>query len=97
VNGFLDLLTVMFLTTTAHRPLHLFGRVGILFALLGAVILVWFTWPWLLGQGLRLRPALLFGAVLMILGFQFLSMGFLGELIAGLKDRSADYTIRERF
>ena len=61
VNGFLDLLTVMFLTTSAHRPLHLFGRVGILFALLGAAILVWCTWPWLLGQGLRLRPALLFG------------------------------------
>jgi glycosyltransferase involved in cell wall biosynthesis len=97
VNGFLDLLTVMFLTTSAHRPLHLFGRVGILFALLGAAILVWFTWPWLFGQGLRLRPALLFGAVLMILGFQFLSMGFLGELIAGLKDRGADYSVRERF
>jgi glycosyltransferase involved in cell wall biosynthesis len=97
VNGFLDLLTVMFLTTSAHRPLHLFGRVGIVFALLGASILVWFTWPWLLGQGLRLRPALLFGAVLMILGFQFVSMGFLGELIAGLRDRGADYSIRERF
>jgi len=97
VNGFLDLLTVMFLTTSAHRPLHLFGRVGILFALLGAAILVWFTWPWLFGQGLRLRPALLFGAVLMILGFQFLSMGFLGELIAGLNDRGGDYSIRERF
>jgi glycosyltransferase involved in cell wall biosynthesis len=97
VNGFLDLLTVMFLTTSAHRPLHLFGRVGILFAALGAALLVWFTWPWVLGHGLRLRPALLFGAVLMILGLQFLSMGFLGELIAGLRDRGADYTIRERF
>jgi hypothetical protein len=97
VNGFLDLLTVMFLTTSAHRPLHLFGRVGILFALLGAAILVWFTWPWVMGHGLHLRPALLFGAVLMILGFQFLSMGFLGELIAGLKDRGGDYSIRERF
>ncbi|HEY7727370.1 MAG TPA: glycosyltransferase family 2 protein [Candidatus Eisenbacteria bacterium] len=97
VNGFLDLLTVMFLTTSAHRPLHLFGRVGILFAVLGAGILVWFTWPWLQGHGLRLRPALLFGAVLMILGLQFLSMGFLGELIAGLQDRGADYSIRERF
>jgi glycosyltransferase involved in cell wall biosynthesis len=97
VNGFLDLLTVMFLTTSAHRPLHLFGRVGILFALIGAAILVWFTWPWVMGHGLRLRPALLFGAVLMILGLQFLSMGFLGELIAGLKDRGGDYSIRERF
>ncbi len=97
VNGFLDLLAVMFLTTSAKRPLHLFGRVGILLVLLGACITVWFTWPWLLGQGLRLRPALLFGAVLVILGFQFLSMGLLGELIAGTRVHDVDYAIRDRF
>ena len=97
VNGFLDLLTVMFLTTSSKRPLHLFGRFGILLALLGACITVWFTWPWLLGHGLRLRPALLFGAVLVILGFQFLSMGLLGELIAGTRVHDVDYAIRERF
>jgi glycosyltransferase involved in cell wall biosynthesis len=97
VNGFLDLLAVMFLTTSSKRPLHLFGRVGILLALLGACLTVWFTLPWLLGHGLRLRPALLFGAVLVILGFQFLSMGLLGELIAGTRVHDVDYAIRERF
>lgn len=97
VNGFLDLLAVMFLTTSSKRPLHLFGRVGILLAFLGACLTVWFTWPWLLGHGLRLRPALLFGAVLVILGFQFLSMGLLGELIAGTRVHDVDYAIRERF
>jgi glycosyltransferase involved in cell wall biosynthesis len=97
VNGFLDLLAVMFLTTSSKRPLHLFGRVGILLVLLGGVITVWLAWPWVLGHGLRLRPGLLFGTVLVILGFQFLSMGLLGELIAGTRAHDVDYAIRERF
>lgn len=97
VNGFLDLLAVMFLTTSSRRPLHLFGRVGLLMALVGAALTAWFTLPWFLGQGIRLRPALLFGTVLIILGFQFVSMGFLGELIAAQRVHDVDYTIRERF
>ena len=97
VNGFLDLLAVMFLTTSSRRPLHLFGRVGLGMALVGAAVTAWFTFPWLLGHGIRLRPALLFGAVLVILGFQFVSMGFLGEMIAAQRVHDVDYTIRERF
>jgi glycosyltransferase involved in cell wall biosynthesis len=96
LNGFLDLTAVMFLTTSSTRPLHLFGRVGISVALLGGVLTVIYTWPWLMGQGLRLRPGLLFGLVLIILGIQFLSLGFLGELIAGTRTEKQDYAIRER-
>lgn len=96
LNGFLDLLAVMFLTTSSRRPLHLFGRIGIFFALVGAAIMIGFSWRWVLGEGLRLRPALLFGAVLVILGFQFISMGFLGELIASTRPHEPDYAIRER-
>ena len=97
LNGFLDLLAVMFLTTSSRRPLHLFGRIGVFFALVGAAITIGFSWRWVLGEGLRLRPALLFGAVLIILGLQFLSMGFLGELIASTRSHEPDYAIRERF
>lgn len=96
INGFLDLLAVMFLTTSSRRPLHLFGRIGIFFALVGAVMTVAYSWRWVLGQGLHLRPGLLFGAVLVILGFQFVSIGFLGELIASTRAHEPDYTIRER-
>jgi glycosyltransferase involved in cell wall biosynthesis len=96
LNGFLDLMAVMFLTTSSTRPLHLFGRVGISVALLGGVLTAIYTWPWLMGQGLRLRPGLLFGLVLIILGIQFLSLGFLGELIAGTRTEKQDYGIRER-
>jgi len=96
LNGFLDLLAVMFLTTSSRRPLHLFGRIGVFFALVGAVITIGFSWRWVLGEGLRLRPALLFGAVLIILGIQFISMGFLGELIASTRSHEPDYAIREQ-
>jgi len=96
LNGFLDLLAVMFLNTSSRRPLHLFGRIGVFFALVGAAIMIGYSWRWVLGEGLRLRPALLFGAVLVILGIQFISMGFLGELIASTRSHEPDYAIRER-
>ncbi|TMQ64734.1 MAG: glycosyltransferase family 2 protein [Candidatus Eisenbacteria bacterium] len=96
LNGFLDLTAVMFLTTSSNRPVHLFGRVGIAFALAGAALTVGYTWPWFLGEGLRLRPGLLFGLVLVILGIQFLSLGFLGEMIAGSRAEEPHYAIRER-
>lgn len=97
INGFLDLLAVMFMTTQSTRPLHLFGRLGIAVAFLGFVATVWASWPWFLGEGLRLRPMLVFGLVLVVLGIQFLSLGFLGELIAGTRAQEPDYPLRERF
>lgn len=96
LNGFLDLMAVLFMTTSSTRPLHLFGRLGISFAILGAIVTVIYTWPWFLGHGLRLRPGLLFGLVLVILGIQFLSLGFLGELIAGTRSEEPHYGIQER-
>ena len=96
LNGFLDLMAVMFITTSSTRPVHLFGRLGIFFALAGAGVTLYFTWPWFLGHGLRLRPGLLFGLVLVILGIQFISLGFLGEMIAGSRSTEPSYTIRER-
>ena len=97
VNGFLDLLAVMFMTTQSTRPLHLFGRLGILVAFVGGCATIWASWPWFLGEGLRLRPMLVFGLVLIVLGIQFLSLGFLGELIAGTRTQEPDYPVRERF
>src|SRR2546428_2418754 len=77
LNGFLDLLAVMFLTRISRRPLPLFGRIGVFFPLVGAAITIRFSWRWVLGEGLRLRPALLFGAGLVVLGSPFISIGFL--------------------
>jgi len=96
VNGFLDLLSVMFLTTSSTRPLHVFGRMGIFVAFLGGLFTLWAAWPVVLGEPLRLRPSLVLGLVLIVLGIQFLSLGFLGELIAGTRTEEPEYAIRER-
>jgi glycosyltransferase involved in cell wall biosynthesis len=95
INGFLDLLSVMFLTTHESNPLHLFGRLGLFFLIVGAGINVYFAGIWVAGQPLRVRPLLLFAVVLVILGIQFISMGLLGEMITRAGKRR-EYTLRER-
>jgi hypothetical protein len=61
----------------------------------GLLICLGFLVEWIMGSSLRVRPLMLFGVVLIILGVQFLSMGFLGELIA--KERGSELTpIRDR-
>jgi glycosyltransferase involved in cell wall biosynthesis len=95
LNGLLDLLGVMFLHTKARSPLHFFGRMGLASGGAGFMICLLFLGQWIMGSPLRVRPLMLFGVVLIILGMQFLSMGFLGELIA--KERGSELTpIRDR-
>ncbi|MDI6807412.1 MAG: glycosyltransferase, partial [Candidatus Eisenbacteria bacterium] len=84
LNGFLDLLSVMFLRKSERSPLHLFGRIGIFFFLIGLLINLYFGIEWLRGEPLRVRPLLLFGVGLIILAIQFISLGLLGEMIARL-------------
>jgi len=95
INGFLDLLSVTFLTTHESNPLHLFGRLGLFFLMVGAGINVYFGALWVTGQPLRVRPLLLFAVVLVILGIQFISMGLLGEMIARTGKRR-EYGLKAR-
>jgi glycosyltransferase involved in cell wall biosynthesis len=95
LNGLLDLLGVMFLNSSERSPLHLFGRIGLATGAAGALICLVFLGQWILGSPLRVRPLMLFGVALILLGVQFVSMGFLGELIA--KERGTrPYPIRDR-
>lgn len=97
VNGFLDLLSAAFLSTSALKPLHLFGRVGLGSLALGTAIGVWFVALWLGGDPIRVRPLMLFGAGLVVLGIQFILMGLLGEMIARLGAPRAEYPVRARY
>jgi hypothetical protein len=96
VNGFLDLLTAAFISTSALKPLHVFGRIGLLFLVTGFGLGVWFVAQWLHGDPLRVRPLMLFGAASVLLGIQFILMGLLGEMIAHQSARD-DYPVRRRF
>jgi glycosyltransferase involved in cell wall biosynthesis len=83
-RGFYDLLTVLFLGRFRHRPLHLFGGVGMIMTFAGFVICTYLTGVWVSGSGIGERPLLTLGVLLIVVGVQFLFMGFLGELMTSL-------------
>lgn len=97
VNGFLDLLSAAFLSSSALKPLHLFGRIGLLFLFLGTGLGVYFVILWIGGEPIHVRPLMLFGAGLVLLGIQLILMGLLGEMIARLGVSRTDYPVRERY
>jgi len=96
VNGFLDLMSAAFISTSALKPLHVFGRIGLLFLVVGAGIGLFFVALWASGEPIRVRPLMLFGAGLVLAGLQFILMGLLGEMIAQIGARS-EYPLRRRY
>jgi glycosyltransferase involved in cell wall biosynthesis len=82
VKGFFDLLTVLLITRYRTRPLHLFGGVGLAFALIGFSCLAYLTVIWFLGHRIGTRPLLSFGVLMVLVGVQLVSTGLLGEMIS---------------
>jgi glycosyltransferase involved in cell wall biosynthesis len=90
-RGFLDLLTVKFITTYTGRPFHLFGGIGIAFGLVGAGLLAWMAALKLTGEGIGTRPALLIGILFVVVAVQLMTLGLLAELIVHFRrDRDPD-------
>jgi glycosyltransferase involved in cell wall biosynthesis len=81
LRGFLDLLTVSFIGRYRHRPLHLFGGLGLTLSVAGTGILVYLTIDKLLGHAIGQRPLLLLGVLLVVVGLQIFSLGLITELI----------------
>lgn len=95
-SGFYDLLTILFLGKFTKRPLHFFGSIGLIFFFLGCGIILYFgITDWLLGTGMHVRPLLLFAVGLVIMAVQIFSIGLLGEMIATMRSRRQDYTIKK--
>ena len=81
-KGFLDLLSIVFTNRYGKRPLHLFGTIGVLMALVGLGINIYVSIEWAKGlTTLSNRPILLLGILLMMVGVQLISIGLLGEMI----------------
>ena len=96
-KGLLDLITVLFITRYTRRPLHLFGAFGLLFLSAGFGINLYLAILWMDGEYLSNRPLLLFGILLMLLGFQTLSSGLLREMITFKNFRRPDsYSVKEK-
>jgi glycosyltransferase involved in cell wall biosynthesis len=79
-RGFLDLITVKFLTTYTVRPFHLFGGLGVLMGLVGSGLLGWMLVERVMGEQVGNRPALLTGVLLAVVAVQMISLGLLAEL-----------------
>ena len=90
-RGFLDLLTVKFITTYTGRPFHLFGGLGIFFGVVGGALITWMLIVKIGGGAVGTRPALQAGILLMVVGVQLMSLGLIGELIVHFRrDRAPD-------
>jgi glycosyltransferase involved in cell wall biosynthesis len=81
LRGFLDLLTVSFMGRYRHRPLHLFGGLGLVLGLAGLGILAYMTALKVAGQAIGHRPLLTLGVLLVVVGLQFFSLGLISELL----------------
>ncbi len=94
LKGSLDLLSVMFLARFAKKPMHLFGLAGIIFTLMGFIILAYLTWGWLHGIWIGNRPIFFLGILLLIFGAQSFSLGFLGELMTRFLSDKKEYSFK---
>jgi glycosyltransferase involved in cell wall biosynthesis len=95
-KGFLDLITVKFLSQYTKRPLHLFGGIGLIFSTIGGAITLYLIILRILNKiFLSNRPLLFIGVLLLILGIQFISIGLLGEMITRNSAERRTYSIRK--
>ena len=82
LRGFLDLLTVTFMTRFASRPMHFFGTFGTLAFLGGFLISLWISVDKLVyGHPIGDRPLLLLGIMLILVGVQMFTTGLIGQMI----------------
>jgi dolichol-phosphate mannosyltransferase len=105
IKGFLDLLTVKFLTGFNQRPQHLLGGIGLLCFFAGGLGMIYLGYTWVVNQlsaeevypPLHDRPLLTYSVAGLLLGAQLMSIGFLAELITAYQGRDEDsYSIAEQ-
>lgn len=102
VNGFLDLISLWFLSTFGKKPMHFFGFTGILMFLAGAVLTIWVIAEKLIQQanGMVFRPVtdqplFYLALVAILLGFQLFLAGFICEMVSRSSNERNSYNIRE--
>lgn len=94
----LDLLTVLFLTRFADRPLYLFGGIGAVLSVVGFTILAYLSALKIFtGAGIGTRPALLAGVLFLLVGVQLIGTGFIGDVLRHSSARSQPaFRVRRR-
>ncbi|MDG1326935.1 MAG: glycosyltransferase family 2 protein [Flavobacteriaceae bacterium] len=99
IRGFLDLITISFISRFGKRPMHFFGAIGALMLVVGFLFALYLGVDKLFlhpsGRLITERPPFYIALTSMILGSQFFVAGFLGELILQSKKDTKNYIIKE--
>ena len=102
VNGFLDLISLWFLSTFGKKPMHFFGFTGILMFLTGGFLAFWVIIEKLIQQGKGLifrpvtdQPLFYLALVAVLIGFQLFLAGFICEMVSRNSQDRNHYHIRE--
>ena len=99
IYGFLDLITIWFISRFARRPMHLFGALGVIMFAVGLGFAIYLGIDKLFinpaGRLITQRPPFYLALVTMIIGTQFFVAGFLGELILRTKQNRKRYLIQK--
>ncbi|MBI5332415.1 MAG: glycosyltransferase family 2 protein [Candidatus Aenigmarchaeota archaeon] len=93
-TGFLDLLTVKFMSTYARKPMHFFGVLGGIFGAAGVLISAYMVYLKFLGASIIDRPLFMLGVLMIIVAVQFIAIGLIGDMVAPKED---EYAIKEEF
>ena len=99
INGFLDLLSIQFVSRFSKKPMHFFGSLGTLTFLAGFVIVIWLIIERLTegaGFGLTNKVGFYLALTSMIIGTLFFLTGFIAELISRSAADRNSYLIEER-
>jgi len=99
INGFLDLITIWFVSKFGKRPMHLFGALGVLMFIIGFGFALYLGIDKLFinptGRLITDRPQFFLSLTAMIIGTQLFLAGFLGEILIRSRKNEARYTISE--
>lgn len=95
-KSFFDFITIVLLSSFGNRPMHLFGIFGSAMGFFGFIILLYMSWLIIFkNEFVGDRPLLLLGVLLVVISFQSIVTGFLGELIVRRHDEKQSHTVRE--
>ena len=95
LKGFLDLITVKFITSYLSRPLHFFGFLGFLSGFVGFVLGLYIVYLRIaFGSIQGKNPLLMLVVLLIVIGVQFISLGLLGEMVVSSRDNE-EYLIKK--
>lgn len=103
IKGYLDLLSITFITKFAQRPMHLFGTLGTLMFMAGFIAIAWlggqklyYLWNGITAPLVTNSPYFYIALTSMIIGTQLFLAGFLGELISRTSHDRNNYQIEDK-